>query len=96
MADIAMNNPGLDMDLDELNKQGSDMSEAITNFTSIVQHNLEDFKGLSAGQMTDTTNNLNNQAASMVNLLRDAGIALEQMIAAINNGDRTGSNIILG
>jgi len=96
MADIRMHNPALDMDLTDLNNQGKNMSNAITEFTALVQANLRDFTGLSATQLTDTTNQLNGQSSSMVKLLADAGIALEQMIEAINLGDSHGSRIIAG
>ncbi|GLY20168.1 hypothetical protein Kisp01_71820 [Kineosporia sp. NBRC 101677] len=96
MSDVRMLNQALDADIDEIDRQAENMMQAIAEFTSLVQANLENFQGMTAEELTTQCNELNRLAGGMANTFNNAGDTLTWMIQKLNDADRRGGVIVAG
>jgi len=96
MADIDLNNPGIQNDIGLMVQATKDMDTAIDDFVQIARNNLGLLSGENKEAISLKLNDLSRTSSSMASNFGDGTKILDSMISAINHGDVRGAQHING
>jgi hypothetical protein len=94
MADIDLNNPGIQNDIGLMVQATKDMDAAIDDFVQIARNNLGLLSGENKDAISLKLDGLSRTSASMAGNFGDGTKILDSMIASINHGDVRGAQHI--
>ncbi len=96
MADISLNNPGIQADIGLMVQATKDMDAAIDDFVQIARNNLGLLEGENKEAVQEKLNALSQTSTTMTNNFGTGAKILDKMIAGINNGDLRAAQHVRG